>query len=991
MDPLFLELPPLAELPGLNERYQDLKLLGEGSSARVYQATDMLLLRPVALKVLKANAWAVLQEGRAQAKVEHPNVCRIYEVGRGFLVMELIDGPPLQTLRPGLSLAQKVAIVRDVALGVHAAHQRSLIHLDLKPGNILVRVNEHGAYHPVLSDFGMVLGTSLPPGTRCPMGTPPYSSPEQLRGDPASVDCRSDVYSAGMVLYVLLGGHSPFPAGEPSQLLEAIADRPPTPLRTLAPDVPPDLACLVHRCLAKSPADRYPTALRLAEDLDRFLQGNAVEAMPWSIPYRSGKWLRRNRWLAMLGAVSALTVLGVSLATVRRDHKLAEREDWDHHFQLLVEDLRASLDRCYRKPIHDVEPERTAALRILQTIETDMRASPTAAGPGNLALGQALLILSPNNPKAQEHFQKAWDLGYRTEGARAWLAYALVTRHQDNLMRLDARSGREGADNTSHLLDQARQLLAGRTSTEQKRVAHLLDLAELGTTDPNAPGKSNRALQLARAYRKQFPDDLEAMLEEANAAYNRAVRLDRLPSTCRPPIDGDPAVLIREAEALARSILTYAPSHPEGYRILARILVASERILPRPMAERRALHGEIGRLFDQGYSVAPRVSELEFDRLEYICTSRLLFALEAHRVPEIEGFLKGDLKRTLDADGYGNLFVIFHALSITAQTLQAHECPSRQMVLDAAAILLAHRDRFGSREAQSFLASSLSAFAGIHLEAGGDPRVFQAVIPELGPRQGWTPEADARLSQDYVILEYQRRHGLDPTATLAEARELLSAMKLRSDSRSLYHLGIAEAAARAWDTLPAWEEFDKAIKAAQDANPLTVDDFILPTLVRSQFLLARHDLKVGASAEARLQAVDEMLASRFSCLTRNSRLHHAFRAERLLLGSFLASPAPAFPALKEAIHEINSALEPLDPRTEPLPRFRGTLTLADYPLKRADLHLLRGEILLRAAAQAPGAAERARDRALGLAALHRAVLLAPDLAPRARRVQEARS
>src|SRR5262245_48040900 len=193
------------EIPGaLRDRFKDIQILGQGGMGTVYRAFDPRLGRPVALKLLKhddPDLWPrFLQEARAQARVEHENVCRVYDTGEAdgepFIVMQLIDGEPLGRAKDQMSLEQKIMVMRRVAAAVHEAHRLGLIHRDIKPGNILVEKQDGGSWKPYVMDFGLAreVADKGQTATGAVLGTPAYMAPEQARGDIRSLDRRTDVY-----------------------------------------------------------------------------------------------------------------------------------------------------------------------------------------------------------------------------------------------------------------------------------------------------------------------------------------------------------------------------------------------------------------------------------------------------------------------------------------------------------------------------------------------------------------------------------------------------------------------------------------------------------------------------------------------------------------------------------------------------------------------------------------------------------------------------
>ncbi|MFL6198030.1 MAG: protein kinase domain-containing protein [Thermoanaerobaculia bacterium] len=403
-------------------RYRVERFLGSGGMGSVYLASDPQLGRRVALKFLHYNDPVLvvrfLREARAQARVEHPNICQVHEVGevegRPYIAMQYIEGRSLSELRGKLATEAAVRLVRDVARAVHTAHRIGLIHRDLKPANILVGKDDAGGLHPWVVDFGLAQDQGEEGLTRTGLisGTPAYVSPEQAQG--GQLDRRTDVYSLGVVLYELLTESPPFAGTTAAGTLVRVLQEEPEPPRRRKPSIPADLETVVLKCLEKDPERRYDSARALAEDLDRWLEGDPIAARPAGLAYRAGKRLRKNRALAVVAA-AALVLLAVLGAEVLRTRWQArERAELAQRFGQRVKELEASLRYAALLPRHDVTATKRRLRSELEKIRKEMaRLGPLAEGPGHSALGQGYLALHQDE-LAREHLERAWNAGQRT-------------------------------------------------------------------------------------------------------------------------------------------------------------------------------------------------------------------------------------------------------------------------------------------------------------------------------------------------------------------------------------------------------------------------------------------------------------------------------------------------------------------------------------------------------------------------------------------------
>jgi serine/threonine-protein kinase len=320
--------------------YDTAVVIGSGGMGEVYKAWDSRLERWVALKYLRHDdpelVERLLREARAQARIDHPGICQVYEVGeeegRPFIAMQYVEGKLLNEMAEELTLEQKALVLKQVAEAVQAAHAEGLIHRDLKPSNIIVAEEPDGGLRPYVLDFGIAREQELSGLTLTGqiLGTPGYLSPEQARGEVSTLDRRTDVFSLGVILYELLAGVLPFPGDSKVDILVGLLEHEPAPLRKLVNRVPRDLETVVATCLEKEPDQRYPSAQALVDDLERFLAGEPVQARPlsrWRLLLRRARKHRLISALAVIAATIIMTLLVVLvLGWVRYTRELEQKE-----------------------------------------------------------------------------------------------------------------------------------------------------------------------------------------------------------------------------------------------------------------------------------------------------------------------------------------------------------------------------------------------------------------------------------------------------------------------------------------------------------------------------------------------------------------------------------------------------------------------------------------------------------------------------------------
>ena len=388
--------------------------LGRGGMGIVYKARQIALQRLVALKVIRtgeeADAATLARfrvEAEAVADLQHPNIVQIYEIGGldgapgscPFMALELVPGGSLASAMASgewravgkEGQARAVTLVATIARAIHHAHQRGILHRDLKPGNILLQRSQVRSQKPVrtqelarlsdhcpptsdlcpkITDFGLAKrleeGSGANTRTGSMLGTPSYMAPEQAAGLHREVGVATDVYALGAILYELLTGRPPFKGETPLETMLLVRAAEPVPPRRLRPKLPVDLETICLKCLAKDAQKRYASARHLVDDLERFLAREPILARPVSRLERCLKWARRRpaaSSLICVSAIAALTVLVVVLVSNsrlehQRDETEQRREEAEEQRLLAVSHLgkaRMAVDRMLTRVAHDLK------------------------------------------------------------------------------------------------------------------------------------------------------------------------------------------------------------------------------------------------------------------------------------------------------------------------------------------------------------------------------------------------------------------------------------------------------------------------------------------------------------------------------------------------------------------------------------------------------------------------------------------------------------
>lgn len=859
---------------------------------RVLRAFDPVRGHDVALKLLHVATpelcARIEREARALARIDHPNIARVYEWGEldgvPYLAMQYIDGVPLDVAARALPLAERMRLLVPVAEAIHAAHRLGFIHRDLKPSNILVQCLEDGQRKPWVLDFGLVhdaVDADLTAQGEL-LGTPGYLSPEQAAGE-AVVDARSDVFSLGVILYELACGRAPFAADTAAAAVARVLRHvPPAPHRIDA-TVPRALGAIIERCLEKQPRERYPSALALAEDLDAWLAGRPIRARPRGAVGRALRWVAADRLRVALVATSAAVPLlaGIAwgLATLDRARALAAASS----YTATALGIEREMWLATLWEGEDLARHRERLRARLAPIENAVRGPDSALR--RVALGpytQALEALG-------EH-RRLLDLaadatpGTVDPGAAARFGRAYEREYQERLAALVTIADAE-----------RRQLAAARARADWLAPARAwLERAVEG-------GDTEDARLAAAALAVHAGDDAAALaaveslpaITPTNRLAAAGIRLQRVLAAADGGDAGTLAQAIDEAWSNYEALAGVFPSAPQVWRGLCHLSTVRLRFSSRIGASDEPPPGRI--------EACERLCAADSADPHARTQRAKAYAALTRRATMVGGDPRPALallRRDSDRDAeLGARLALGEAL-VSASEYQRRHGPSADALLAEARALFARAETEAPADAAPMLAAAQAdQLAAIYAPADDAEPLYAEAVRRLRRAVELEPTLSTRLRLAEVLAwqASARLHALeDPAAALAEARMLLddAVAEHPQDLRVLQRLALVhwiEGQARSYvggDGDPAYaaaEALYDRILAADPARVATAFNRASVQLARARERVRRGDGAAAILALVRtgLPALaDDPVPSDLVLLAASWRLLQALDAQR---------------------------------------------------------------------------------------------------------------
>ncbi len=552
--------------------YDVLAVIGRGGMGLVYKARHHGLNRLVALKMIGGN-WSgdperlarFRNEAEAVARLQSPHIVQIHDIGevagQPYFALELIDGGSLAEHQGGAPAPprQAAALVETVARAMHHAHERGIVHRDLKPANILLHRRPEAQrppseadspglsawrfrlsdFQPKVTDFGLAKFLEDRPSAAQTqsgdiLGTPSYMAPEQASGVSRHIGPPTDIYTLGAVLYETLTGRPPFRGITSLDTLQQVRFEVPVPPRRLQPGIALDLETICLKCLEKEAGKRYPTALALADDLERFLAGRPIQARPVSPGEKLWRWCRRKPLLAALLASVTLLVLLVAVGTPLAAFWWRQQRDT----------ARQERDRAERQP--QIVRER---VKQLDSLGRDLLQKPGMYRTGQAVLEEALAFYQELLP------EEGNDPRVRREAAELFGQVARIHRTIGQAGKAAEAYGRQASLLTSLLEEEPanKDLRLKLADSHRYRGNALRDLGQAR----EAREAYDQAAELHEGLLREFPDKAFYQMALANTLLNTADLLSRRDQA------EELEALFRRAVELNRAAVDAAPDNPQ--------------------------------------------------------------------------------------------------------------------------------------------------------------------------------------------------------------------------------------------------------------------------------------------------------------------------------------------------------------------------------------------------------------------------------------------
>ncbi|MEN1726964.1 MAG: protein kinase [Pseudomonadota bacterium] len=534
--------------------------IGEGSTGKVMRAWSEDLSRFVAIKYLKSNDpdWLsrLQREAAAIERIDHPLVPKIHAIdiqpeGRSSLVMDYIDGRPLDEVADALSLEQRVWLIERICEAIQAAHHEGLIHRDIKPANILVEQTTDGALKPWIVDFGLVHDDQADKLTLtgAVMGTPNYMAPEQAAGS-ADIDRRCDVYGLGATLYFLLTLNKPFDGDSTADVLARVVRGDLTAPHVVNPKVPKMLSAVCLQAMEHDVNHRFASARSLGQALERYLSGDVdgLANLDWRYHWRR-LWRLRKGWI--IGGNALVLSLLIVGATFWWQQRASERSaQLIQRFTAMVEQRNQTFRLAQMTPGVDIAPIRASLEHVYAEEEVELKDIPGAAqaaaratlGRGYQSLGlneAALRLLLQAEAEAGMDGAAHYALGMaRADAFQEALREISLTRDPELREELTAAAYQQWRDPAINSLRQA-EATGLRSTGHGNAVIALLEGRFDAVTDParqaltESPWWFESHIVMGDAFAEQarqavVDGDAEAAAqyyEEARSAYDQAIEI----------------------------------------------------------------------------------------------------------------------------------------------------------------------------------------------------------------------------------------------------------------------------------------------------------------------------------------------------------------------------------------------------------------------------------------------------------------------------------